>query len=72
MGFSSCPAICASALARIELALSASLCFEQSYRSFTVLYALLSRLANIPFRRDITVTDELTNGCLDSENVNET
>jgi ATP-dependent Lon protease len=45
------------------LALSASLCFEQSYSgvegdsaSSTELYALLSRLANIPLRQDIAVT----------------
>jgi ATP-dependent Lon protease len=45
------------------LALSASLCFEQSYggiegdsASSTELYALLSRLANIPLRQDIAVT----------------
>ena len=45
------------------LALSASLCFEQSYggvegdsASSTELYALLSRLSNIPLRQDIAVT----------------
>jgi predicted ATP-dependent protease len=45
------------------LALSASLCFERSYggvegdsASSTELYALLSRLANIPLRQDIAVT----------------
>jgi ATP-dependent Lon protease len=45
------------------LALSASLCFEQSYSgvegdsaSSTELYALLSRLANAPVRQDIAVT----------------
>jgi predicted ATP-dependent protease len=45
------------------LALSASLCFEQSYSgvegdsaSSTELYALLSRLANIPVHQDIAVT----------------
>ncbi len=45
------------------LSLSASLCFEQSYSgvegdsaSSTELYALLSRLANIPLRQDIAVT----------------
>jgi ATP-dependent Lon protease len=45
------------------LALSASLCFEQSYSgvegdsaSSTELYALLSRLANVPLRQDIAVT----------------
>jgi ATP-dependent Lon protease len=45
------------------LALSASLCFEQSYSgvegdsaSSTELYALLSRLANIPLRQEIAVT----------------
>jgi len=45
------------------LALSASLCFEQSYSgvegdsaSSTELYALLSRLSNIPLRQDIAVT----------------
>ena len=45
------------------LALSASVCFEQSYSgvegdsaSSTELYALLSRLANIPLRQDIAVT----------------
>jgi ATP-dependent Lon protease len=45
------------------LALSASLCFEQSYggvegdsASSTELYALLSRLANIPLRQDTAVT----------------
>jgi ATP-dependent Lon protease len=45
------------------LALSASLCFEQSYggvegdsASSTELYALLSRLANAPLRQDIAVT----------------
>lgn len=45
------------------LALSASLCFEQSYggvegdsASSTELYALLSRLANIPLRQDLAVT----------------
>ncbi|HLN85993.1 MAG TPA: Lon protease family protein, partial [Candidatus Limnocylindrales bacterium] len=45
------------------LALSASLCFEQSYggvegdsASSTELYALLSRLANIPLRQDIAIT----------------
>ena len=45
------------------LALSASLCFEQSYSgiegdsaSSTELYALLSRLANIALRQDIAVT----------------
>jgi predicted ATP-dependent protease len=45
------------------LALSASLCFEQSYggvegdsASSTELYALLSRLADLPLRQDIAVT----------------
>jgi predicted ATP-dependent protease len=45
------------------LALSASLCFEQSYggvegdsASSTELYALLSRLANIALRQDLAVT----------------
>lgn len=45
------------------LALSASLCFEQSYSgvegdsaSSTELYALLSRLAELPVRQDIAVT----------------
>ncbi|HET8563350.1 MAG TPA: S16 family serine protease, partial [Candidatus Binatia bacterium] len=45
------------------LALSASLCFEQSYSgvegdsaSSTELYALLSRLADVPLRQDIAVT----------------
>jgi len=45
------------------LALSASLCFEQSYSgvegdsaSLAELYALLSRLANTPIRQDIAVT----------------
>jgi predicted ATP-dependent protease len=45
------------------LALSASLCFEQSYggvegdsASSTELYALLSRLSDIPLRQDIAVT----------------
>jgi ATP-dependent Lon protease len=45
------------------LALSASLCFEQSYSgvegdsaSSTELYALLSRLANLPIRQDLAVT----------------
>jgi predicted ATP-dependent protease len=45
------------------LTLSASLCFEQSYggvegdsASSTELYALLSRLANLPLRQDIAVT----------------
>jgi predicted ATP-dependent protease len=45
------------------LALSASLCFEQSYSgvegdsaSSTELYALLSRLANVPLRQDLAVT----------------
>jgi predicted ATP-dependent protease len=45
------------------LALSASLCFEQSYgevagdsASSTELFALLSRLANVPLRQDIAVT----------------
>jgi predicted ATP-dependent protease len=45
------------------LALSASLCFEQSYggvegdsASSTELYALLSRLADVPLRQDIAVT----------------
>jgi ATP-dependent Lon protease len=45
------------------LALSASLCFEQSYggvegdsASSTELYALLSSLANVPLRQDIAVT----------------
>jgi ATP-dependent Lon protease len=45
------------------LALSAGLCFEQSYggvegdsASSTELYALLSRLSNIPLRQDIAVT----------------
>ncbi|HVO93639.1 MAG TPA: Lon protease family protein, partial [Terriglobales bacterium] len=45
------------------LALSASLCFEQSYSgvegdsaSSTELYALLSRLTNVPLRQDIAVT----------------
>lgn len=45
------------------LTLSASLCFEQSYSgidgdsaSSTELYALLSRLANVPLRQDVAVT----------------
>ena len=45
------------------LALSASVCFEQSYggvegdsASSTELYALLSRIANIPLRQEIAVT----------------
>jgi predicted ATP-dependent protease len=45
------------------LALSASLCFEQSYRgvdgdsaSSTELYALLSSLADLPLRQDLAVT----------------
>ncbi|GIX49452.1 MAG: ATP-dependent protease [Candidatus Tectimicrobiota bacterium] len=45
------------------LTLSASLCFEQSYSgvegdsaSSTELYALLSRLANLPVRQDLAVT----------------
>ena len=45
------------------LTLSASLCFEQSYggidgdsASSTELYALLSRLANVPLRQDLAVT----------------
>lgn len=45
------------------LALSASLCFEQSYSgvegdsaSSTELYALLSRLSNLPLRQDLAVT----------------
>jgi len=45
------------------LALSASLCFEQSYSgvegdsaSSTELYALLSRIANLPIRQDLAVT----------------
>ncbi len=45
------------------LALSAGLCFEQSYSgvdgdsaSSTELYALLSRLANLPIRQDLAVT----------------
>lgn len=45
------------------LALSASLCFEQSYAgvegdsaSSTELYALLSRLAELPIRQDLAVT----------------
>lgn len=45
------------------LALSASLCFEQSYSgvegdsaSSTELYALLSRLSDVPLRQDIAVT----------------
>jgi ATP-dependent Lon protease len=45
------------------LALSASLCFEQSYSgvegdsaSSTELYALLSRLAELPIRQDLAVT----------------
>jgi predicted ATP-dependent protease len=45
------------------LTLSASLCFEQSYSgvdgdsaSSTELYALLSRLANLPARQDLAVT----------------
>ncbi len=45
------------------IALSASLCFEQSYSgidgdsaSSTELYALLSRLAEIPLRQDLAVT----------------
>jgi predicted ATP-dependent protease len=45
------------------LTLSASLCFEQSYSgidgdsaSSTELYALLSRLANLPIRQDLAVT----------------
>jgi ATP-dependent Lon protease len=49
------------------LALSASLCFEQSYggvegdsASSTELYALLSRLANIPLRQDIAVTGSVS------------
>ena len=43
--------------------LSASLCFEQSYSSIegdsasvAELYALLSRLANLPLRQDLAVT----------------
>jgi ATP-dependent Lon protease len=45
------------------LTLSASLCFEQSYggidgdsASSTELYALLSRVANLPLRQDLAVT----------------
>ncbi len=45
------------------LSMSASICFEQSYSgvegdsaSSTELYALLSRLSNIPLRQDIAVT----------------
>ncbi|MBM3226171.1 MAG: ATP-dependent protease, partial [Candidatus Tectomicrobia bacterium] len=45
------------------LTLAASLCFEQSYSgidgdsaSSTELYALLSRLANVPLRQDLAVT----------------
>ncbi len=45
------------------LALSASLCFEQSYSgvegdsaSSTELYAMLSRLAELPIRQDLAVT----------------
>lgn len=45
------------------LSLSASICFEQSYSgidgdsaSSTELYALLSRLANLPLRQDLAVT----------------
>jgi ATP-dependent Lon protease len=45
------------------LTLSASVCFEQSYggidgdsASSTELYALLSRLANLPLRQDLAVT----------------
>ncbi|MBI2361557.1 MAG: AAA family ATPase [Deltaproteobacteria bacterium] len=45
------------------LAISASLCFEQSYSgvegdsaSAAELYALLSRIANVPLRQDIAVT----------------
>jgi ATP-dependent Lon protease len=45
------------------LTLSASLCFEQSYSgidgdsaSSTEIYALLSRLANVPLRQDLAVT----------------
>jgi len=45
------------------LTLAASLCFEQSYggidgdsASSTELYALLSRLANLPLRQDLAVT----------------
>jgi ATP-dependent Lon protease len=45
------------------LTISASLCFEQSYgtiegdsASSTELYALLSRLANLPLRQDLAVT----------------
>lgn len=45
------------------LTLSASICFEQSYSgvdgdsaSSTELYALLSRLANLPLRQDLAVT----------------
>jgi predicted ATP-dependent protease len=45
------------------LTLSASICFEQSYSgidgdsaSSTELYALLSRLANVPLRQDLAVT----------------
>lgn len=45
------------------LTLSASVCFEQSYSgidgdsaSSTELYALLSRLANVPLRQDLAVT----------------
>lgn len=48
------------------LALSASLCFEQSYSwvegdsaSSAELYALVSRLANIPVRQDIGVTGSI-------------
>jgi ATP-dependent Lon protease len=47
----------------IPLTLSASLCFEQSYSgidgdsaSSTELYALLSRLAEVPLRQDLAVT----------------
>ena len=52
------------------LALSASLCFEQSYggvegdsASSTELYALLSRLANIPLRQDIAVSRKTSIPC---------
>jgi ATP-dependent Lon protease len=48
------------------LALSASLCFEQSYSgvegdsaSSAELYALLSRIADVPLRQDIAVTGSL-------------
>jgi lon-related putative ATP-dependent protease len=48
------------------LTLSASLCFEQSYSgvdgdsaSSTELYALLSRVANVPLRQDLAVTGSI-------------